>query len=76
MIIQNYIYILLYRYLYIKHYFNNKIDVILSDMAINTTGNKSLDSYRTGELCINAMNLATNTLGKDGVFLSKIFNLW
>ena len=57
----------------ITDYFDNKIDVILSDMAINTTGNKSLDSCRTGELCINAMNLATNLLDKDGVFLSKIF---
>ncbi len=54
-------------------YFNNKIDVILSDMATNTTGNKSLDSYRTGELCLSAMNLAKKTLDQNGVFLSKIF---
>ena len=57
----------------IKLYFNNKIDVVLSDMAVNTTGNKELDSYRTGELCINAMNLAKKILSHDGVFLSKIF---
>ena len=54
-------------------YFNNKIDVVLSDMAVNTSGNKSLDSYRTGELCLNAMELAKNILSPDGVFLSKIF---
>ena len=42
----------------IKIYFNNKIDVILSDMASNTSGNKELDAYRTGELCLNAMNLS------------------
>ncbi len=54
-------------------YFNNKIDVVLSDMAANTSGNKSLDSYRTGELCLNAMNLSTKILSQDGVFLSKIF---
>ena len=42
-------------------------------MAVNTSGNKTLDSYRTGELCLNAMNLALNILTKDGVFLSKIF---
>jgi len=54
-------------------YFNNKIDVVLSDMAVNTSGNKALDSYRTGELCINAMSLAKKILSQDGVFLSKIF---
>ena len=54
-------------------YFNNKVDVVLSDMAANTSGNKTLDSYRTGELCLNAMSLATKILVKDGVFLSKIF---
>lgn len=54
-------------------YFNNKVDVVLSDMATNTTGNKSLDSYRTGELCLNAMSLAKKILSQNGVFLSKIF---
>ena len=54
-------------------YFNNKVDVVLSDMAANTSGNKTLDSYQTGELCLNAMSLATKILVKDGVFLSKIF---
>ena len=54
-------------------YFNNKIDVVLSDMAANTSGNRALDSYRTGELCLEAMSLAIKILNKDGVFLSKIF---
>ena len=54
-------------------YFGNKIDVVLSDMATNTSGNKTLDSYKTGELCINAMNLAKKILSDDGVFLYKIF---
>ena len=60
-------------YAKIMIYFNNKVDVVLSDAAENTTGNKTLDSYRTGELCINAMNLAKKILAKDGIFLSKIF---
>ena len=30
-------------------------DVIMSDMAANTSGNKELDSFRTGELCLNAI---------------------
>ena len=57
----------------IIHYFNDKADVVLSDMAANTSGNKTLDSYRTGELCLGEMNLATKILSKDGVFLSKAF---
>ena len=54
-------------------YFNNKIDVFLSDMAANTSGNKELDTYRTGQLCLDAMDLATKILTKEGIFLSKIF---
>ena len=54
-------------------FFNNKINVILSDMAANTTGNKSIDACRTGELCLSAMDLAIQILDKDGIFLSKIF---
>ena len=57
----------------ITGYFDKKVDVVLSDMAANTTGNKDLDSYRTGELCLKAMNLSTRILSKDGVFLSKLF---
>ena len=54
-------------------YFNKKVDVVLSDMAINTTGNKDLDANRTGNLCINAMDLSLKILSHNGVFLSKIF---
>ncbi len=54
-------------------YFNNKVDVVLSDMAANTSGNKTLDSYKTGELCLNAMILARKILTQNGIFLSKIF---
>ena len=54
-------------------YFGNKIDVVLSDMAVNTTGNKNVDSLVTGELSIEALNFSTNTLKKKGSFVSKIF---
>ena len=54
-------------------YFDKKIDVVLSDMAADTTGNKNLDSYRTGELCLRGMDLAFKILNKEGVFLSKMF---
>ena len=54
-------------------YFNKKIDVVIADMAANTTGNKNLDSYRTGELCLSAMDLALKILTTNGVFISKVF---
>ena len=54
-------------------YFGDKIDVVISDMAVNTTGNKNLDSIVTGELSIEALNFSTNTLKKQGCFVSKIF---
>jgi len=54
-------------------YFVNKIDIVLSDMAVNTTGNKNVDSLVTGELSIEALNFAVNTLKKQGSFISKIF---
>ena len=57
----------------IKVYFNNTVDVVLSDMALNTSGNKSLDSFRTGDLCLKAMNLSKEILHKNGIFLSKLF---
>ena len=57
----------------ISTFFNRRIDVVLSDMAVNTSGNKNLDSYRTGELCLEAMNLSIKVLNIHGVFVSKIF---
>ena len=50
-----------------------KIDVVLCDMAANTTGNKNIDSIVTGELCVDAMNFAQETLKANGQFVSKIF---
>ena len=54
-------------------YFGGKIDTVISDMAVNTTGNKNLDSTVTVELSIEALNFSTNTLKKKGSFVSKIF---
>ena len=54
-------------------FFGSKIDAVISDMAINTTGNKNIDSIVTGELSIEALNFSTNTLKKQGSFVSKIF---
>ena len=57
----------------ISNFFKDKLDLIVSDMAVNTTGNKNLDSISTGELSINAMEFSVRNLKKDGSFVSKIF---
>ena len=57
----------------IKTFFKDKLDLVVSDMAVNTTGNKNLDSISTGELSINAMNFSINNLKKNGCFVTKIF---
>ena len=57
----------------IQNYFGKKVDLIISDMAVNTTGNKNVDSLVTGELCLDAMNFAVDLLNKNGCFVSKLF---
>ena len=57
----------------ISNYFEDKLDLIVSDMAVNTTGNKNLDAISTGELSISAMEFSVRNLKKDGSFVSKIF---
>tara|TARA_B100001248_G_scaffold209252_1_gene163341 strand:- start:46938 stop:47564 length:627 start_codon:yes stop_codon:yes gene_type:complete len=57
----------------IDNYFNGNLDVIISDMAADTTGNKSLDSIRTNQLCAEAINFSSKILKKNGVFVSKLF---
>ena len=57
----------------IQRYFNSNIDVILSDMASNTTGNKSLDCIRTNQLCIEILDFSKEILNKKGVVISKFF---
>ena len=58
----------------IKSKLNNKEpDVIMSDMAVNTTGIKNIDSIQTGELCKEAMIFSKDIITKKGFFISKIF---
>ena len=54
-------------------YFSEKVDLVLSDMAVNTTGNKNLDSLVTGELCLEALRFAKDQIKLNGSFVSKIF---
>jgi 23S rRNA (uridine2552-2'-O)-methyltransferase len=57
----------------IKMHTNTKVDVVMSDMAVNTTGIKNIDSIQTGELCKEAMFFAKDLLKGNGFFISKIF---
>jgi 23S rRNA (uridine2552-2'-O)-methyltransferase len=57
----------------IKKHIKNKVDVVMSDMAVNTTGIKNIDSIQTGELCKEAMFFAKDILLINGCFVSKIF---
>ena len=52
---------------------NSKVDVVMSDMAVNTTGIKNIDSIQTGELCKEAMVFAKDLINENGYFISKIF---
>ena len=54
-------------------FFNNNINVILSDMAANTTGSKSLDAIKTNELCLSILEFSNKVLDKNGVVVSKLF---
>ena len=57
----------------IKNYLNNKSDLVMSDMAVNTTGIKNIDSIQTGELCKEAMLFSKDIISEKGFFVSKIF---
>ena len=57
----------------IKVYLNKDLDVVMSDMAVNTTGIKSLDAIQTGELCKEAMIFSKDIISQNGFFISKIF---
>ncbi|MBA1339790.1 MAG: 23S rRNA (uridine2552-2'-O)-methyltransferase [Pelagibacterales bacterium] len=57
----------------IKGLFKSKVNVVLSDMAVNTTGIKNIDAIYTGELCKEAMLFSKEVLLKEGKFVAKIF---
>ena len=57
----------------IKNLLKKKVDVVMSDMAVNTTGIKDIDSIQTGELCKEAMIFSKDIISLNGFFISKIF---
>lgn len=57
----------------ITKYFENGIDLILSDMAPKISGNKTIDSAKTIELVLRAYDLALKFMNSGGNFVAKIF---
>ena len=57
----------------IKKTFGGKIDIVVSDMASETTGNKSLDCIRTNLLCSEVINFSISILKQRGILVSKVF---
>ena len=57
----------------IKNYLDERFDIVMSDMAVNTTGIKNIDSIQTGELCKEAMIFSKDVISNNGFFISKIF---
>jgi 23S rRNA (uridine2552-2'-O)-methyltransferase len=50
------------------------IDVLVSDMAPNTTGNRFTDHVRQIALAERALALALEVLGPEGAFVTKVFD--
>ena len=50
-----------------------KVDVVISDMAADTTGNKSLDSIRTNLLCEEVIDFSVKIIKPNGKVISKLF---
>ena len=57
----------------IKNHLDKGFDVVMSDMAVNTTGIKNIDSIQTGELCKEAMIFSKDVVKSNSFFISKIF---
>lgn len=57
----------------IKSHLNDKVDIILSDMAPNTSGHSQTDHLRIVNLAEIAVNFSEIFLKKDGFFVCKVF---
>ena len=53
---------------------NNKADLLVSDMAADTTGNKDLDCIRTNALCAEVIEFSSFVINENGVVIAKLFN--
>ena len=60
---------------FINNFFDqNKVDIVLSDMAVNTTGNKDLDAIKTNSIALDVINLSKVILKPKSTLLVKIFS--
>ena len=58
---------------FIKSFFSERVDTILSDMAPNTTGHQETDKIRSISLTEKVLDFCTSNLKKDGNCLVKVF---
>jgi 23S rRNA (uridine2552-2'-O)-methyltransferase len=60
---------------FVNNFFNQvKVDILLSDMAVNTTGNKDVDAIRTNSIAIDVLNLSKVILKQKSYLLLKFFS--
>jgi 23S rRNA (uridine2552-2'-O)-methyltransferase len=60
---------------FINDFFKQKkVDIVLSDMAVNTTGNKHLDAIKTNAIALDVVNLSKFILKAKSSLLVKIFS--
>jgi 23S rRNA (uridine2552-2'-O)-methyltransferase len=52
---------------------STKCDIVMSDMAANTTGDHSTDHFRIIALLEEALEFAVKILRENGVFIGKVF---
>ena len=57
----------------IRDKLSGNVDIVMSDMAVNTTGIKDIDAIQTGELCKESMQFSKEIIKEQGFFISKIF---
>ncbi len=60
--------------LFNKYGFDKKMDVVMSDMAPNTTSNRFTDQARSYDLCVMALGASLKFLKQGGHFVTKIFD--
>jgi 23S rRNA (uridine2552-2'-O)-methyltransferase len=60
---------------FVNNFFDqDKVDIVLSDMAVNTTGNKDLDAIKTNSIALDVVNLSRVILKTKSFLLVKIFS--
>jgi 23S rRNA (uridine2552-2'-O)-methyltransferase len=57
-----------------EHGFFSPFDLVISDMAPNTTGIRMTDQARSFDLCDLALNISRQFLKKNGHFICKLFH--